>query len=535
MFAFPRKNEAKKNDDEVKKLTHIFLLSSSPLSRNPPQPKVYNLGGAATAARYKVDIFFFLPAELEPRDSTGWFYLSLYSVVRLHTPRVPLSSLSSRGGEGSEGCLLAPITNALDAVDTAARAVERARDELRGEFFAGGVGGHGGSSSESDGDGDDGKRRRRRRRRNKCSLLPPTPLACVRRRRLARLEHELEQRATDAAELMRMHACIFRTAMRSAAAAASDALKEAAAVVAARREAASASAAAAAAVAREAAAAARAGRQQVFAFEGEERRGGAAAAAAAAAEGDGEEENRNKSCAAVDGAARITLRMVEAACESLEALSETCERCEEGGSEGGVGDRGGTDERGWPKWLGEAWRLVDEFCLLEAERSLLKLLVDIEPVALGSCGGNTSVAGGSSEDEELENARGGFGGAAQSRSSSPRDRLTLPLPPTALGTVSMPPLPVLRQQQREQQDQGSAGGGGGYSASSSMSPASPAALQLMLQQQEQQGAAAAAPPNRSTLFNSGSVSGAIDLSQRLRSPTVPGMGHTLSRSYSLRG
>jgi len=42
-------------------------------------------------------------------------------------------------------------------------------------------------------------------------------------------------------------------------------------------------------------------------------------------------------------------------------------------------------------------------------------------------------------------------------------------------------------------------------------------------------------------FNSGSNSGtfaaatAMDLSRLLRSPTVPGMGHALSQSYSLRG
>jgi hypothetical protein len=63
-----------------------------------------------------------------------------------------------------------------------------------------------------------------------------------------------------------------------------------------------------------------------------------------------------------------------------------------------------------------------------------------------------------------------------------------------------------------------------------MLPGSPAALQLM-RQQEQRGAAAALSGNN---FNGGSTSGAIDLSHLLRSP-VPGMGHTLSRSYSLRG
>ena len=76
--------------------------------------------------------------------------------MRLHTPRVPLSSLSGNGGNdrGAEGCLLLPIRNALDAVDAAARAVERAREEDAllhgGEFWEGGE-----SSSEEDDDYDD--------------------------------------------------------------------------------------------------------------------------------------------------------------------------------------------------------------------------------------------------------------------------------------------------------------------------------------------------------------------------------------------
>ena len=94
---------------------------------------MYNLGGAATAARYKVDIFFFMPAELEPRDSTGWFYLSLYSVVRLHTPRVPLSSLSSRGGAGA---LLDPERPETVLVVVAPPSAARA---LAGAALGGGV------------------------------------------------------------------------------------------------------------------------------------------------------------------------------------------------------------------------------------------------------------------------------------------------------------------------------------------------------------------------------------------------------------
>lgn len=437
-----------------------------------------------------------------------------------------------------------PIRNALDAVDAAARAVERAKDELRGDFFAGGGVGDGESSSdgaESEGE-EDGqgkrKRRRRKRRRSKCSLLPPTPLACVRRRRLARLESELENRATDAAELMRMHACIFRTAMRSAAAVVSDALKEAAAVVAARKEAGAAATCAAVAAAatqrRARASAAAAAQQPVFAFDGEDKDGACAAsaaapapapaaAAAAAAKDNLDDGGENKNCPVADGAARITLRMVEAVCESLEALSETCERCE--------ADKGALSERGWPVWLGEAWRLVDEFCLLEAERSLLKLLVDIEPVAAAGGGGggaeeNASVAGGSSEeDEELGAGEAGGKGGAPSRSLSPRDRLSVP--PTTLGTRSMPPLPVLRQQR---EDRGASAAGS--ASSSSMSPASPAALQLMQQQQQQRGAQ---PPNNNSSRGSSDNAGVIVLSHLLRSPTVPGMGHTLSRSYSLRG
>lgn len=182
--------------------------------------------------------------------------------MRLHTPRVSLAQLGD-ADPGSTGAPLAVASAAVAAALAAARASLAALD-------------------------------------SEAQLCPPTRRAT----RVARAADASAKAAEECADTLRLHACMFRAAIRREAAAAADALRAA--------------------------------------RESEDGAGDDSPAAAAAA------------AAAVD--------LVRAACEALEGLAAVCEALEAPHSLA-------------PPWLTEAWHLVDECCLLEGERSLVKLLV----------------------------------------------------------------------------------------------------------------------------------------------------------------
>jgi len=223
---------------------------------------VYSVLGAGGARSrfFKVELFLFADAALFSEHPTLEFFSNLYGVVRLHTPRVSLAAL---GDGGTAGAPLAVVAAAVKAAVATAAAALAALDA-------------------------------------EASLCPPTRRVT----RVTRAADASNWAAEECADTLRLHACMFRAAIRREAAAAADAL--------------------------------RAARDADDGGDG----GGAAAAAAAA----------------------MSVDLVRAACEAMEGLAAACDPLEPPHSLA-------------PPWLTEAWQLVDECCLLEGERSLVKLLV----------------------------------------------------------------------------------------------------------------------------------------------------------------